>query len=158
MEIERKWLLKKLPQQLPKGKYFIEQFYLSLEPEVRLRRAVPNGDYVPKVPYRIAIKGSGDLSRIEIQSPVTEDFYAQAREFVNLQTVEKHLLEYEVDEHELSIAVVLTGEGFIYAEVEFETEEEALAYQFPWPELIEKEVTYDSEYKMKNVWRKLYNK
>lgn len=158
MEIERKWLLKKLPQQAPKAKYFMEQFYLSLEPEVRLRRAVPNGDHAVDIPYRMAIKGSGDLARVEIQTPVSEDFYNEARDFVNLETIEKHVLLYDVGGSELSIAVVLTGKNFIYAEVEFENEGEALAYSFPWPELIEEKVTYNSEYKMKNVWRKLYNK
>lgn len=156
MEIERKWLLKRVPATPADAKYFVEQFYLSLDPEVRLRRAVPNGDYPSKAPYRIAIKGNGTLSREEIQCEVSEDFYNRARDFVNLQTIEKHYLEYNVNGSEVGVAVVLTNPGFIYAEVEFETEEEAMAYQFPWPDIVEKEITDDLSYKMKNVWRRIY--
>ena len=42
----------------------------------------------------------------------------------------------------------------MYAEVEFETEEDADNYVFPWPELIIREVTNEKEYKMKNYWKR----
>lgn len=155
MEIERKWLLRTVPMRPADSKYWVDQFYLSVNPEVRLRRCVPNGDYPPKVPYRIAIKGDGSLSRKEIQCEVDEDFYEQVLDYVNLEPIKKHYLEYNIDGHEIGIAVILNDEKFIYAEVEFDSEQEALDYKFPWPELVIKEVTDDPQWKMKNYWSKI---
>lgn len=155
MEIERKWLLRKLPMKSPDRKYWVEQFYVSLEPEVRLRRCVPNGPYPDKVPYRLTIKGSGDLSREEIETTVSEDFYNQTLNFVNKEPIQKHHLNYDVDGYEVSIAVILNDEKFIYAEVEFASKEDALKYEFPWPDIVEKEITSDSSYKMKNYWKRI---
>lgn len=159
MEIERKWLLRTLPMVLPDEKYWIEQFYLSLEPEVRLRRCVPNGDYENRVPYRMTVKGNGSLSRVEIQTSVEEDFYNQALDFVNLDPIEKHLLIYEKDGYRIEVAIVLEDAnkgrtGFTYAEVEFDSEEDALAYKFPWPNVVIEEVTDKPEWKMKNYWQR----
>lgn len=160
LEIERKWLLRTLPMVPADEKFWIEQFYISLEPEVRLRRCMPNGNYENRIPYRMAIKGNGSLSRAEIQTAVDEDFYNQALDFINLDPIEKHHLNYkDVDGYEVSIAVVLEDvnkgrTGFTYAEVEFETEEEALAYKFPWPEIVIEEVTDKPEWKMKNYWQR----
>lgn len=135
-------------------KFWMEQFYVSLEPEVRLRRKKANGDYPVDIPYRMAIKGNGSLSRIEIQTPVEEDFYNQALDFVNEEPIQKHTLIYHVDGHEIGIAVVLNVEPFTYAEVEFESEEEANGYQFPWPDIVIREVTDEPEWKMKNYWKR----
>lgn len=154
MEIERKWLLKKLPQQEPDEKYWVEQFYLSLEPEVRLRRCSPNGDYENKVPYRITVKGNGTLSRQELESAIDEEFYEQALDFVNLEPIQKHYLVYHESGYEISVAVILNVETFVYAEVEFTSEEEANSYEFPWLDLVEKEVTDDQNFKMKNYWKR----
>lgn len=157
MEIERKWLLRQLPKKPADAKYWIEQFYVSTSPEVRLRRCVPNGDYENKVPYRITIKGEGDLSRIEIQNTVSQDFYEQALDFINLEPIQKHHLEYNVDGYKIEIAVVLNLDPFVYAEVEFDSEEEAKNYKFPWPELVEEEITNDESYKMKNFWKRVHS-
>lgn len=155
MEIERKWLLRKLPMQKPDAKYWIEQFYVSLEPEIRLRRCMPNGDYENKVPYRMTLKGDGTLSREEVETAVTEEFYQQALDMINLDPIQKHYLKYNVDGYVIEIGVILNDEKFIYAEVEFDSEEEAKNYEFPWPDLVEKEITYDPSYKMKNYWRRI---
>ena len=45
--------------------------------------------------------------------------------------------------------------AFIYAEIEFESEEQARDYQFPIDDAIE--VTDDSNYKMKNYWLRTRN-
>lgn len=160
-EIERKWLLRSLPFEEEESKYWIEQFYISTDPEVRLRRCMPNGNYENRIPYRLTIKGEGSLSRIEIQTAVDEDFYNQALDYVNLDPIQKHFISYKDKKtgHKVEVGVVLedVNKGrtpFTYAEVEFDSEEEAFAYQFPWPEIVIKEVTNDPEWKMKNYWRR----
>lgn len=155
MEIERKWLLRILPMKVSDAKYWVDQFYLSTEPEIRLKRCYPNSNYANKPPFYMTIKSDGNLSREEIETPVTEEFYYQALDFVNQEPIFKNCLVYYIDGHKVEIAVILNDEKFIYAEVEFESEEEANAYQFPWPDLVEKEVTNDPEYKMKNYWKRI---
>lgn len=155
VEIERKWLLRGLPQREADAKYWVEQFYVCLKPEIRLRRERPNGDYENKCPFVMTLKGDGLLSRIEIETPVTEKFYEEVKDFMNLEPIQKHWLSYKVNGYEVGISVLLNKDGFIYAEVEFPSKEEAVTFEFPWPELVIEEVTMDSNYKMKNYWQKL---
>ena len=44
--------------------------------------------------------------------------------------------------------------AFIYAEVEFNSIEEANNFVWPWPEILISEETKNPEYKMKNYWIK----
>ena len=155
MEIERKWLLRRVPEKPPDSKYWIEQFYISTEPEIRLRRCMPDGDYENDVPYRMTLKGDGTLSRSEAEVPVLEQYYQTVLDIINLDPIQKHFLTYNVDGHKIEVSVILNDEKFIYAEVEFGTEEEALEFKFPWPEIVEKEVTEDPAYKMKNYWKRI---
>lgn len=156
MEIERKWLLRTLPMRPANRKYWIEQFYLSLEPEVRLRRCMPNGNYENDVPYRMTLKGNGTLSRTEVETAVTEQFYQDALDMVNLDPIQKHFLTYDnVNGHTIEISVILNDEKFVYAEVEFQSEEEAMAFEFPWPDIVIEEVTDNPDYKMKNYWKRI---
>lgn len=157
MEIERKWLLRRLPAQHADAMYWVERFYLSTDPEVRLRRCKPNGTYEDKSPYVLTIKRDGTLSREEIETAVTEEFYESALDIVNLSPIQEHCLLFNHDGHVVEISILLNNEQYICAEVEFSSEEEAKAYEFPWPELVEKEVTEDPYYKMKNYWKRIKN-
>ena len=151
MEIERKWLLAAVPTQSADEHATIEQFYVNMNPEVRLRAYTTNcGNYIP---FRMAIKGNGTIAREEIQTPVTEEFYRDTLRFIGLPAIKKDFFVYHVDGYEIGASIVDDG-AFIYAEVEFETIEEAMAYQFPWPELVIDEVTYNDDYKMKNYWKR----
>lgn len=158
MEIERKQLLKTLPMELPQEKYWIEQFYVSLTPEVRLRRCTPNGPYDNKVPFRMTIKGDGTLTREEFETPVSEEFYEGVFNLLNVEPIQKHFVTYMVNNRKIEVSVILNNLGFIYAEVEFESVSDAIAYKFPWPDLVEREITDEPEYKMKNFWKKINNK
>lgn len=158
MEIERKWLLKTLPIDPPQEKYWIEQFYVSLVPEVRLRRCTSNGPYENKVPFRMTIKGDGTLEREEFEIPVSEEFYEGVLNLLNVEPVQKHFITYMVNDRKIEVSVILNRPGFIYAEVEFESVSDAIAYEFPWSDLVEREVTDEPEYKMKNFWKKINNK
>ena len=156
MEIERKWLLRTLPMRPADRKYWIEQFYVSTEPEIRLRRCAPHGDYENAKPFVMTLKGNGTLSREEVETIVSEEFYQRTLDMVNLDPIQKHFLTYDnVNGHMVEVSVILNDEKFVYAEVEFQSEEEALKFEFPWPDVVEKEVTDDPTYKMKNYWKRI---
>ncbi len=156
MEIERKWLLKKVPSVPADSLYWIEQFYVSTNPEIRLRRCMPHGNYENKVPYRLTIKGEGTLSRDEVETAVSERFYQDTLDMINLAPIQKHHLLYNVDNYIVEVSVVMIDDPFVYAEVEFATEQEAQDYKFPWPELVEREITEEKDFKMKNIWLRIH--
>ncbi len=156
MEIERKWLVSGFPQEgIAKinSKVKLEQIYISTEPEIRLRKRRPDGDYPRGIPYRICMKSEGTLSREEFQSEIDSAFYDDVAEYLDKDPIRKYCINYDDGKgHEVSIARV-DGSWF-YAEVEFDSEAEALDYKFPWPEIVVKEVTKDKAYKMKNYWKR----
>lgn len=64
MEIERKIILTSLPDEVPVHHSTVEQIYISLNPEVRLRKNLDSD-----VPFRLTVKGDGTLCREEIETP-----------------------------------------------------------------------------------------
>ena len=123
MEIERKFLIKEIPFELTGfKKRRIEQAYLCTEPTVRVRR--DNDDYY------LTYKSKGFIVREEYNLPLTAEAYqhllAKADGIVITKTryeiPEKNGLTIELD--------IFEGHyrGLILAEVEFESEEDALSY------------------------------
>ena len=150
MEIERKWLVTKFPEGIEPDEWGkVEQFYISTEPEVRLRRyeATIGENHIP---YRICVKGNGTISRDEYQSAVSEEFYEGCKAMISKQPITKSCAVYHVDGHDITISLV--DDSWLYAEVEFNSVHEAFDYEFPWSDIIQAEVTDDTEYKMKNYW------
>lgn len=136
MEIERKFLVKQLPDDL---EYYearkIEQAYLCTNPVVRIRKK--DDDYI------LTYKSSGMLERIEEEMPLTKESYEHLREKADGNIITK--VRYLIPE-ESGLTIELdcflgTFEGFVLAEVEFESVEQAKAY-IP-PEWFLKDVTYD---------------
>lgn len=156
MEIERKWLVSRFPENVHlkiNSKVKMEQIYISTEPEVRLRKRRPDGDYPRGIPYRIAVKGEGTIARPEFQSEIDGAFYDDMVEHLQLAPIRKYIVNYDDGNgHEISIACV--DDDWYYAEVEFDSIEEALDYKFPWPEIEIADVTDDPNYKMKNYWKR----
>lgn len=149
MEIERKWLLNTLPQAKMIEHGFVEQFYISTEPEVRLRRCeVLQGKN--RIPYRLAVKSNGTLSREEIQLEVPQEFYEQVKQFVGKPPILKETWTFNLEGYKLEVSNV--ENRFLYAEIEFETEEQAEAYVMPIVDAVE--VTNNPNYKMKNYWKR----
>ena len=157
-EIERKWLVKGFPKGVDYLiSYFIKQTYLIADDnEVRIRTAHPKGPspYYTISPYKLTIKGPGTISRKEVEFELSKAQYFEAMRFVEPGRIPivKNYKKYLHVDHTIEISQV--DFEWYYAEVEFDTEEEAKAYQFPWPDLIIKEITEDPEYKMKNYWRR----
>ena len=137
MEIERKFLIKELPD-LSKYDYVdIEQGYLCTHPVVRIRKK--NDKYI------LTYKGSGLLAHEEIEANLTEDGYNHLVKKIdgNLIVKKRYLIPLEPYTIELD---VFSGhmEGLIMAEVEFPTLEEANS--FTPPAWFAKEVTDDRRY------------
>lgn len=85
MEIERKWILNRVPTEFKQIVHTqTEQLYLSTSPEVRLRHN-PASPY----PFRLTIKGEGTLTREEIQEEVSEDFFNEVKKFVGKPPIKK---------------------------------------------------------------------
>ena len=148
MEIERKWILQRVPTEFRLARNAqVEQFYVSTSPEVRLRHNPASNE-----PFRITIEGT--LSREEIETKISENFYNQVKEFVNKSPIKKDYSIFNCGGYPLAVSVVDNG-AFIYAEVEFESEEQARDFQLPIDDAIE--VTENTEYKMKNYWLRTRN-
>lgn len=126
MEIERKFLIKKLPENLEKYPFhLIEQGYLCTAPVVRIRRQDDN--------YYLTYKSKGMMVREEYNLPLTEEAYAHLREKVdgNIITKKRYLIPLEGD---LTIELDIFDGPLAplkLAEVEFSSEEEANAFLPP---------------------------
>lgn len=158
-KIERKWLVKGFPEGVDYLiSYFIKQTYLIADDnEVRIRTAHPKGPspYYTISPYKLlTIKGPGTTSRQEVEFELSEAQYYEAMRFVdpNSQPIIKNYKKYYYNDHVIEVSQV--DFEWFYAEVEFDNEEDMKSYEFPWPELLIKEVTEDPEYKMKNYWKR----
>ena len=159
MEIERQWLfdIDKMPEQFRFGCKDMEQSYLNLEPEVRLRKETSKLIFESNIIYWITIKGNGDLSREEINKEITKEEYEALKRIGNItedKIIRKIHWETYIGKYKLELNIVDKGteNEFCYGEIEFSSEEEALAFEpLNW---FGKEVTYDNSYKMKNYWKR----
>ena len=138
MEIERKFLVEHLPEDLadyPKKR--IEQAYLCTDPVVRVRRSDDS--------FYMTYKGRGLLAREEHDLSLTEEAYRHLLAKADGNRIAKdrwciplgpYTIELDVFDPPFAPLVV--------AEVEFPSEEEAAAFQPPaW---FGREVTYDPAY------------
>lgn len=151
-EIERKFLLEKFPDNLPlKEQSNVYQAYLSIDPEVRIRRKNIDGT---DVSHFVAVKSNGELVRHEVEMRISEeDFYALAGMIPHL-FIKKEFRIYELP-NGLELECSLVDEGssneFMYAEVEFNSMEDASSFT-PCFDYVG-EITNCADYKMKNYWK-----
>lgn len=138
MEIERKFLVEQLPEELEQyPKYHIEQGYICTEPVIRIRRRDQE--------YFLTCKGKGFLTREETEMSLTEEEYRRLSSKVEGQLIKKD--RYCIPYREYTIELDVFDEPFaplVVAEVEFPTEE--AANTFCPPDWFGKEVTYDPAY------------
>lgn len=147
MEIERKYLISALPPSLSGFPFRqIEQGYLSTEPVVRVRR--------DREEYYLTYKSKGLLSREEYNLPLTEESYRHliGKADGNVLTKKRYLIPLE--EQGLTVELDLfegAFSGLVLAEVEFDTEEQAMSFQAPaW---FGREVTFSGEYQNSRLSR-----
>ncbi len=138
MEIERKFLIKKVPGSLKNYPFHsIEQAYLNVSPVVRVRREDEN--------YYMTYKGSGMMAREEYNLPLDAGSYAHLLKKAdgNVITKRRYLIPWDLYTIELDVFEGIFA-GLILAEVEFPSIEEAR--QFTPPEWFGEDVTYDGRY------------
>jgi len=139
MEIERKFLISQLPDNLSSYSYHvIEQAYLCTEPVVRIRKQDDD--------YYLTYKSKGFLSREEYNLPLTKEAYEHLKEKADgiVLAKRRYLIPLEND---LKIELDLFQapyEDLKLAEVEFHSEEEAKG--FTPPSWLGEDVTYLAQY------------
>ncbi len=148
METERKFLLKKLPEDLTAyKKKEIEQGYLCTNPVVRIRKS--NEDYYMTYKSRLNKTADSSVALVceEVELPLTKEAYYHLREKVDLRLITKSRYLIPLTGGLTAELDIFEGElyGLIFAEVEFKSEEEAAG--FVPPDWFSKEVTFDDRYK-----------
>ncbi|MCR4590402.1 MAG: CYTH domain-containing protein [Lachnospiraceae bacterium] len=131
-EIERKWLVDRIPYDLEKLQCLeIEQAYLSASPTVRIRRE--NEKYYLTYKGARNMEGNSDLSHSEYNLPLDRESYLHLREKRDGRLVSKKRYLIPLD-NGLKIELDVfnePNEGLVLAEVEFESEEDAMAFSVP---------------------------
>ena len=139
MEIERKYLIRELPENLETYAYHdIEQAYLCTAPVVRIRRQDDR--------YILTYKSSGMMAHEEYNLPLTREAYEHLKAKADGNVITKRRYLIPLDDV-LTIELDLfsgTFAGMILAEVEFTTEE--AANTFTPPDWFIEDVTFKKEY------------
>ena len=145
MEIERKFTVKALPENLDSYPFhLIEQAYLNTDPVLRIRRQDDK--------YYLTYKGKGLMAREEYNLPLNQSSYEHLLPKADGICISKkrYLIPWdpytiELDVFEKSLAPL------IIAEVEFPSIEEANA--FTPPDWFDQDVTKDPAYHNSNLSR-----
>lgn len=132
MEIERKYLVRKIPDDLSRHySSQIEQGYLSMEPVIRIRRI--DKDYVLTYKSKTGVDIREDVCvNQEVELPLTKESYEHLRKKTDGILIEK--TRYRIDHGGYTIELDLFHgkyEGMMLAEVEFETVEESERFAEP---------------------------
>ena len=139
MEIERKFLVKSIPENLDSYPVrHIEQGYLSNNPVVRVRRDNDS--------YYLTYKGKGKMVREEYNLPLTPASYTHLLKKADGNIITKNRYEIPVKNGLTAELDIFEGifKGTVIVEVEFSSQEEAESYiKEDW---FGEEVTYDSFY------------
>jgi len=139
MEIERKFLIKIIPENLNQYQCIkIEQAYLCTDPVVRIRQQDEE--------YFLTYKSKGLMVREEVNLPLTSESYLHLKQKVDGKVISKrrYLIPLETGETAELDLFDAPFEPLQMAEVEFESEE--AAYAFIKPAWFAREVTHDFHY------------
>lgn len=133
MEIERKWMVKGWPEELPLLEtYKMDQGYISVHPTVRIRREALEGGETSLVLCFKGAPGPDGLSRQEIETKIEEKLFGQLEELIGKPLIKKERRTYLLPDG-LYLEVNSVDEGlstaFWYAEIEYSTEEEARGWR-----------------------------
>lgn len=152
MEIERKFLVNKMPEALENyEKIEIEQGYISTKPTIRIRKA--NEKYILTVKSKVgSCKKKGyPIVNQESEIEITEKEYVHLKEKFISSFLKKtrYLIQLEAGlKAELDVFKDRLS-GLIFAEVEFTSVEEANA--FNKPDWLGKDVSNDKRYRNSEI-------
>ncbi len=132
MEIERKWMVKGWPEEsasLPLVReQLMRQGYITVYPTVRIREEAEKGGSTEYILCFKSPPSRGGLSRKEIEFPITPEQFAQLEDLIGFPLIPKLRRSYRLADG-LLLEVNLVDQGmeteFMYAEIEYETEEQA---------------------------------
>ena len=139
MEIEKKYLLKEMPQLQNYEFHKIEQAYLCTNPVVRVRREDDS--------YYMTYKGGGMMVREEYNLPLNKEAYEHLVKKADGNVISKTRYLIPMEDDGLVAEVDVFDAPFaplVMAEVEFVSEEQAKG--FTVPEWFGEEVTFDGRY------------
>lgn len=142
MEIERKFLVEKIPDLTNVKAIYIEQGYLSFSPEVRIRKKDKK--------FYMTVKSDGDIAREEYEIEISQNTYDELSSQVKGLILKK--MRYEISLNKTDVAELDIYENFEdlkLVEVEFIDIDSANNFEIPcW---FGDEVTRDKEFKNKNL-------
>ena len=147
MEIEKKFTIKKLPENLREFPCIvIEQGYLCTKPVVRIRKA--NEAYILTYKSKTSLneKQHGTKISNEVELPLSKDGYYHLREKIDGRLIEKERFCIKLTETLTAELDIFHGylEGLVFVEVEFESVEQADAF-IP-PDWFGEDVSLDIRY------------
>lgn len=143
MEIERKFLLNKLPDNLETYERIdLEQAYISTEPVIRVRKKVS----AKSEKYILTVKSTGLMSRQEFELDMEEKAYNNLIHKADGNIISKSRYLIPLEEGLTLELDIFHGifDGLVMGEIEFTDEETAKKYTPP--EFISEEVTFDTRF------------
>ena len=139
MEIERKFWIDTLPDLPEERRSDVYQGYLCTEPvELRIRKRVEAGG---EMMYQLCVKSIGKLSRHEVETELSREQFEELASMLDKPLIHKEFHAYRLSD----------GGVFSYAEVEFASEADALAW-IPL-DCLGKETTYEQGVSMRDYWK-----
>ena len=138
MEIERKFLVKSLPEHLSEYPHrHIKQVYVSTSPVIRAREK--GEDYI------LTVKGEGFLQREEFELPLTKEQFKSLSAKAEGRAIGKTRYLIPFGGHTIELDIFEPPfDPLVLAEVEFESVEAANAFRPP--EWFGEDVTNENEY------------
>ena len=147
MEIERKYLVQKLPEDLDSFPFReLEQGYLCTDPVIRIRRDDDR--------YELTYKSGGLMVREEYNFPLTEEAYQHLLPKVDGRLIRKRRYRIPLTDTLTIELDLFRGDlaPLVLAEVEFPNK--ASANSFTPPHWFGEDVTFSSQYHNSNLSKK----
>lgn len=160
-KIERKFLVNKIPKNNLVEEFSLIQGYISMNPEVRISKCITIGkNYRVSVFNTVTIKGDGDLAREEISFNVSNNTFTRLANFIDNKFIFKIGQSNLIKDYHISSATVYINskELIKYSEVEFDNISVAKKFKWPIKTIKANDITYDADYKMKNIWKYNHDK
>lgn len=147
MEIERKFLIAKLPSMEAAERVGIEQGYISVDPVIRIRRKWTDAGES----YVLTVKGSGMVVRQEYELELSRAQYEGLKEKCVGERIVKTRYKYPLSDGLVAEVDVFDGtkKGLILAEVEFPDTQSMEHFQKP--DWFGEEVSQDRRYHNSNM-------